>query len=598
MTRKTKKTIEKAGFARNLLGTVLFALCGVVAGMGFSAPPASANSGRGDAAVAERFVIWAEEAIEAGQWAQALAALERGNDFADVSSDISYLLAYVRFRSDQSRFLVLQNLEKAIEVNQWRRYNEARARLLKAEQLIALRRFHAALDSLDVYRTLASETIDSALLRLRALKGLALAGLEFPPAAMPTAPAANFPPAVMPGVSPPAALEFRNRVLETMDRNPADPRPLRIFFDYAARRQMPNEDDLALMEIALLRLPFLLDADPALAWMAAPFVGNLEDARRMILAYRAGSFGPSPAGFSPNPASIAPALNLGLLDDIPAVEEFFSPDQGEPVLDIDLIAAVGDLLRSDEGRDYFAERLHSFTGAITRDENLDGIPESRSVFRDGVLQSFFHDADQDGIPELSLVIDSGLPVSGSFVAMPEAAVSDDDEVAWAFIVWSRYPAVQQVLFRGETFIFAPGNFHYSPIGFENLGASATFEGLLVPVRNHLSQGLTRRALVMSAIILERPCLEFEGGTERVYMRQGVPVLSEVSADGLLISVTEFQNGFPVIQRVDLDRDGRMETIRRFRPGTSILRSSSSDWDGDGVFEYVEVYLEDGSVVHN
>ena len=591
-TKKTFEGIEGPESPPMNTGIMLFALCvGVFAIMGLSARPAWANNGRGDAAVAERFVIWAEEAIEAGQWAQALTALERANDFADVSSDVSYLLAFVRSQHGQSRFLVLQGLEKAIEVNQWRRYNEAQARLLKAEQLIALRRFYAALDSLDVYRTLASETIDSALLRLRALKGLALAGLEFPPATMPIGPMANFPPTTMPGVSPPAALEFRNRMLETMDRNPMDPRPLRMLFEYSNRRMFPNEDDLALVEIALLRLPFMLDADPALAWLAAPFIGNLEDARRMILAYRAGSFGPSLAGFTPNPASIVPALNLGLLDDMAAVEEFFASGQDELVLDIDLIIAVGDLLRSDEGRDYFAERLHPFTGVITRDENLDGIPESRITFRNGVLQTFYLDVDQDSLNDWIIAFDlphtqdglagtiafDGLPRQGEIRAMPEAAVSpgirSDDDIEHALIIWSRYPAVQQVVLREETFIFAPGHFHYSPIGFENLGASATFEGLLVPVRNHLSQGLTRRALVMSAVILERPCLEFEDGVERVYIRQGMPVLSEVRAGGLLISVTEFRNGFPVIQRVDLDRDGRLETVRRFRPGTNILKSS-------------------------
>jgi len=578
---------------RNLTGIVFLAVCTIVF-TGTSLSAWTDDGPRGDALVAERFVIWAEEAIAEGRMEQALAALERASDFADVSSDISYLLAFVRSRENQSRFLVLQALEKAIEVNQWRRYSEAGARLLQAEQFVALRRFYAALNSLDVFRTLASETIDSALLRLEALKGLALAGMDFPPTNMPIGPAAGFAPST--GVSLPAALEFRHRMLETMDRNPGDPRPLRILFAYANGR-IPNEDDLALIEIALLRLPFLLDADPALAWMAVPFIGNLEDARRMILAYRAGSFGPGPAGFSPNPASIVPALNLGLLDDMVAVEEFFAHGS---TLDKELVVAVGDMLRGDEGRDRFAEMLHSFTGTITMDENLDGIPETRAVFRDGVLLAFYHDADQDGVADWSVAFDTNLPRHGEFVAMPEALMptSDGDAVEHALVTWSRYPWVQQVALREETFTFVPGNFSYSPVRFVSVGASETFEGLLVPVRDHLSQGLTRRALVMSAVILERACPEFEGGIERVYLRQGTPVLSEVTADGMLISVTEFENGFPVIQRVDLDRDGRMETIRRFRRNSHALESSSSDWDGDGVFEYVEVYLEDGSVVRN
>jgi len=581
---------------RNLPKIALFAVCaGVFAAASLPALLDDEGFPRGDILVAERYVVWAEQAIADGRMAQAQATLERANDFADVSSDVSYLLASVRARNGESRFLVLEALEKAIGVNQWRRYSEAEALLLQAEHLIALRRFYAALNSLDIYRFLASETIDSALLRMQALSGLALAGMDFPPTNMPT----NMPMGsighvgVMPGVRPPAALEFRQQTLETMDRNPLDPQPLRILFSYASQR-LPNADDLALVEIALRRLPFLLDADPGLAWMAAPFVGDLEEARRLVMAYRAGDRRPG-AAFAPNPASIVPALNLGLLDDIDAVEELFAaPAQGELALDKGLLAAVGDLLRSDEGRDRFAERLHSFTGAITSDENRDGIPESRAVFQDGVLLAFYHDADQDGVPDWSIAFDAGLPQRGEFLAMPEASrssgsVSGGDRVVQALIVWYRYPLVQQVILREETFFFPPGNFQYNPIAFANFGASETYEGLLIPARNHLSQGLTRRALAMSAATIERPSLEFEGGAERVYLRQGIPVFSQVTADGMVISATEFENGFPVIQRVDLTREGRLQTIRLFHPGTNTLRSSASDWRGDGIFEYADLY---------
>jgi len=591
---------------RNLPGIAFLAVfIGTFAGSGLSAQPAWPNGDgqRGDAAVAERFVIWAEEAMAAGRLDQAQAALERASDFADVSSDVSFLLAYVRSKNGESRLLVLQNLEKAIGVNQWRRYGEAQARLLQARQLIALRRFHAALGSLDVYRTLERETLDSALLRLEALKGLALLELDFPPVFMPIGPVpGTLPLAGMPQVALPMALEFRHRLLETMDHNPHDPRPLRILFDYASRR-IPNEDDLALVEIALRRLPFLLDSDPELAWMAVPFIGNIEEARRLVLAYRAGSFGTDPRNFSPNPASIVPALNLGLMDDMVAVEEFFAqPNEGDAVLDKALITAVGNLLRGHDGRDRFAERLHSFTGTITIDENRDGIPESRAVFRAGALRAFYHDADQDGVSDWAVAFDSGLPQRAELVAMPEAAPAGVpryyDAIEYALVIWSRYPSVQQVVLRNETFIFPPGSFNYSPIAFYTLGASETYAGLLVPVRNRLSQGLTRRMLVMSAVILERPSPEFYDGTERVYLRQGTPILSEVTAGGMLVSVTEFENGFPVIQRVDLDRDGRLETVRRFRRGTAMIESSSSDWDGDGYFEYTELHREDGSIIRN
>jgi len=578
----------KLRFARGAPRAALLVVCvGAFAGAGLSARVSGDGFQPGLAAVAEMYVVWAEQAIADGRMAQAQAALERAGDFADSSSDVSYLLAYVRARNGESRFLVLQALEKAISVNRWRRYDEARARLLQAEHLVALRRFYAALGALDARGELAAETTDSALLRLRALKGLALAAWNPPGSTV---------------AGDPFATEFRRLALETMNRDPRDPRPPRILFGYAAGRAL-CADDRALVEEALRRLPFLLDADPALAWMAVPFIRDDEEARRLLAAYRAGSFVQNPQDFVPNPASIPHALNLGLLDDADAIDELFAFAVGEGggELDKDLITAVGDLLRGDDGRDFLAQRLHSFTGAIVWDDNRDGIAENRAVFQDGVLRAFLRDADQDGFADLRVEFYNGLPTRAEFVALPEAApflATPPGEVAWGSVAWFRYPLVETVTLRGETFAFAPGGLFYSPIRFASVGASETYEGLLVPALDWLSQGLTRRALVMSAISVERACLEFEGGRERLYLSHGEPVLSRVTADGLIVSVTEFERGFPVVQRVDLDRDGRLETVRRFHPGTGALMSSESDWDGDGFFEHVEVYLRDGSIVRN
>jgi hypothetical protein len=82
--------------------------------------------------------------------------------------------------------------------------------------------------------------------------------------------------------------------------------------------------------------------------------------------------------------------------------------------------------------------------------------------------------------------------------------------------------------------------------------------------------------------------------ERVLLERGIPVRAEVSLNDTLVAVTEYKNGRPDIQRVDLDLDGRMETVRRFR---GVLRSSESDWSGTGAFSTRELYQEDGSVVY-
>ncbi|MDR0456353.1 MAG: hypothetical protein LBH20_06695 [Treponema sp.] len=541
---------------------------------------------RGDPAVAEKYLLWAEDAIAAGRWAQARAALERAVDFADVSSDISYLLALARSQENEDRRLVLASLERAIGTRRWRYYTEAQARLLEADQLITLRRYFSALNTLAVYKTIAGENADMALLRLAALKGLTLnrdsSGEKLTPGLI--------------GLPVPA--EFRRRMLETLDRYPRDPRPLRMLLNYARGGNL-DRDNSALVEVALRRLPFLLEADPELAWMAAPFINNDAEARRLVAAYRAGSLKSRPeAGFRPHPASLIPALNLGLLDDIDAVDDLFT----ETILEREVIVHVGNLLRSEEGRDHLVRRLHSFTGAITDDEDGDGYAESRAVYRQGNLQEYYCDTDQDGITDLFISFNAGTPQRAELATLPAFLPMQKNGRAEALIVWERYPAVQRAVLENENYLPAPGGFQFAPVNFVELGATDNYAGLLFPRRDSFGPGISRRMLALFAASVQRPSAEFEGGVEQVFLERGIPFRAEVTLNGMVVSVTEFENGYPLVQRLDLDMDGRMETVRRFRKtasgGQSVLQSSESDWNGGGVFSTAERYREDGSSIYS
>jgi hypothetical protein len=518
---------------------------------------------RGDPAIAEKYLLWAENAIGMGRWRQARAALERADDFADVSSDISYLLALARSHENENRKLVLESLQRAIGTGRWKRYTEAHARLMEADQLIFLRRYSAALDTLAVYRAITGETADAAILRLAALKGLINRNRPEPRPA---------------SVTLPVQVEFRRRMLETMDSYPRDPRPLRMLFDYAHGRE-PDRNDIALVEIALRRLPFLLEADQELAWMAAPFISDTVEARRLVAAYRAGSLKSRQyADFKPHPASIMPALNLGLIDDNSATDELFT----ESTLDKDHITGIGNLLRSEEGRNYFAEKLHSFTGAITENEDRDDHPESRAVYHQGSLQEYYYDADQDGVTDMFIVFNAGTPQQAELPTM--------------LIYWERYPLVKRAVVGSETWLSAPGGFSFSPVIFEELGGSGKYAGLLFPRRNFRGRSISRRVISAYASSVQRPSAEFSGGVEQVFLNRGIPVRAEVTLNNTIVSVTEFENGHPVVQRLDMDLDGRMETVRHF--DQSVIRSSESDWYGDGIFSSAELYREDGSVVYS
>jgi len=543
---------------------------------------------RGDSAVADRYLQWAEQQIKAGQWTRARNALERAADYADVSSDISYLLAQARFNTNESRGSVLLAVKNAILTGRWNRYSEADARLLEARQLIAMRRYIDAIESLSIFQPVAVETADAAILRLTALKGLANEGFET------------------------ASGEFLKRTTEAMNRYPRDSRVLRVLFDYANNAYVggrkPDAGDVAVLELALERLPFLLPKDPELAWIAAPFINDTGKAKRLLADYRA-------AYPNRNPASLVPALNLGLLNDNDAVDELLARDASPAfVVDRDILVNVWKLLRSEDGRDYMARKLRTFSGSITEDEDHDGYNECRSVYKQGVLEEYYYDADQDRLEDVTVVFNSGNPQWARMPSLP------------AVVFWEKYPSVQRTELGNSRYFPAPGGFLFAPLGFVELCGSDSTPGLLYPRREPLQYGITRRALASFAVSVQQPSAEFSGGIERVYLENGIPVNAEVILDGKTVSFTEFDNGRPVVQWLDLDLDGRMETVRRFRkniftgrsalnwddlqgrlpqgglsPGgrdfQKLLESSESDWNGDGKFESVELYREDGSVVN-
>jgi hypothetical protein len=548
-------------------------------------------------AAADSYVRWAEEALAAGRWAEALAGLERGADYADLSSDISYLLALARSRNNKPRGAVLEALARALEARRWNRYSPEQALLLETETLIALRNFSGALGILARIPAGA----DSAVLRLRALRGLADNEKE----------------------------EFYRAMEEALEQYPRDPRPALIFFEYAAGKN-PEGKDLALMDLVLRRLPYLTETEARLAFMAAPFVKDREEARRLLEAYR--------GIHRPLPESVPVSLSLGLIDGIGAAEELFSPPDsgaGETLIDRDLIQAVFNLLDDDDSRSFFRQKLFRFSGFITADEDQDGIPESRARYREGVVREYAWDSDQDGLAELKVFFDAGgLPQWAEQTALPESPESaaipggagpafmepealpgsgvfalplGDEDRTRALIFWERYPGVLYSELEGLTYIPAPGDFLFSPLRFIPLAEREPDPGLLYPVCE--PRGISRRTLAFSSKTIRRPSGEFEGAAEWIDLNRGVPLRAVEILEGRPVSITEFSRGRPLTQRIDLDLDGRMETLRHFQEGPEeggeylpeykkSIRLSESDWDGDGVYETGELYLSDGTIVYS
>jgi tetratricopeptide (TPR) repeat protein len=561
------------------------------------------TAARDDSQAAQQYVQWIEQAINEQRWDDALTAAQRAMDFSGVSSDIPYLLAVVQshFKNTIRQYIIAGNLQKAIETDRWVNYNEVQALLLKARMHISMRDYYNAMICLDRIDSSDSRAVsagaDAMMLRLLVLRGMASgkeSGYDYVY----------------------AAAQFRSNILLAMDRFPRDPRPLRIFFEYAHNKnprssELP-ESDINLLELALRRLPFLLEADPELAWMAAPFIRNIDDARRSCASYRSGSLYTG-ENFKPAPASVPVALNLGLIDDKMAIDELFAvTDENETrAIKKEILINTYNLLRSEEGRDLFTRKLLSFTGSIIIDDDNDGYIENIVHYNNGFINSLVDYMSNNN--DFHITVNFGLdndPEKVSVFIVKNDPSPEQDSSKRVNLQWERYPFVKQAELANETFTFGPAVFNYAPVAFMELGGSDKLSGLLYPVLSDQYITLTYHSLLSFCSSYSRPSQEIDGAAETIYMDQGVILRVVETLNGRQVSVTDFEKGLPVTQHIDLDLDGRMETIRIFRRPPSdyewkdlldyrrLLSSSESDWSGDGLYKTMEVYLPDGSVVYS
>jgi len=532
----------------------------------------------GDAAIARRYVEWAQKELAAGRSREALASLERGADYGDASSDLCYLLAVFRLNAGRSRYSVLEACRRALETRRWERYSPEDAHVLEARILTGLGYFDEALNVLD---RCDPERYETRRRRLLALRGLAES------------------------IGGDAVIDFVAALQSAMDRFPRETGPVRLLFEFAAPSfDRQEESDITgwepypslrpLIDLALRRLPVLIDSDPELAFLAAPFIRDKEEARRYTQAYRAVG--------RPNPASLPIALNLGLINGTLAVEELFSrypANAAELVLDRKLILAVNNLLRSEEEKTYLRRNLLRFTGVVIEYMDDDGIAWMRTRYSNGMIQEYRRDDDADGEAELIVSFAQGLPAQAEMILVESENSENGDAVQvfplnWdrprkVLLRWERYPAVLNAELEGKLYIPKPLDYYFNTFSLQPL----VFGGPDYPVRLMFPPFLTERSLLSFANILTQPSAEFSGGTEWIELEDGIPVKSTVYVNDKIAAQTEYSRGQPVVQYADLNLDGRRETIRRY--DSEGLALSESDWDGDGIYEYAEIRQSDGSV---
>jgi hypothetical protein len=509
-------------------------------------PPEEDSVEVGEEAIAQRYFEWALNAINAGRLGEADVFLTRAADYASVSSDLSYLLALVRLRNGASQNAVLYALRLALATDRWKSFSAQDARLLEARALLTVKNYSQAMRSLSYL----GDDESAVELRLLALMGL------------------------------PNINGFRRLMTDALQRYPRNTAIPRILFTYAAHQDKPGDADRALVETVTRRIDALLQNDPDLSYIAAPFIGDEDHARRILQSWRATRLPPLPI------ASIPVSLNLGIISEDEAIEELFSPeiDSDARILDREIITNVYNLLRTENSRAQFMRDLKIFWGTITEDSDHDGIIEARAVYRYGILTLYQNDANQDGIQDIMATFDGGNPASAE---LSPASLFNDQYDIKTFISWEKYPSVSEVTTTRFHFYFRPEDFYYPVLQFKNLCEPT---GLLYPEQNNSVTPLNDQMLFSYAYHIESPSIEFEGGTAVIECSNGIVLTSREYLNGKVVSVSEYANGVLVMQSIDLDLDGRMETRRYFSvkaDGSTALERIESDWDGDGLFEYRE-----------
>lgn len=498
--------------------------------------PAAAESTARDAAICASLTQGAVAALSLGRTEQALALLDEALSYRPTDPDACYLSALARMSRGDGVSRPARLLEVALSGGEFRLYDERDARLLYARILERTGRPAEA---------------------LRFLSGL-------PPSAE-----SLF-------IESKAALALgddsgaRAAVLSSLRRYPADPRPLLSWLRYDDRPSL-TPDDAAVVEAGFAALDKLKAVDPATLVALAPYASSPDQARLMLREYRA-------AGHR-DADSTALALRFGLIDQARAASELLA---GGYRLTLSSVEAVYSLLASDEDRSSFARAFAAFDGAVYRDADRDGYPESVTEYRDGLPSAWTHDGDQDGEPEMTASFDSGAPARLTARSGSTTVVVD----------YAPWPYAASVAFEdgsgSRAYSFGPSTMALPLLSMRRVAglSGAPYAVARSPYGLPTETAAKRAAYAM---IDSGP----RGASTTVELSDGQAARSWWVDEWRRVGRTVYRDGVPEDERIDADGDGRFESRRVWARGADGVPEPAyveADLDGDGLYEYRETLL--------
>ena len=219
----------------------------------------------------------------------------------------------------------------------------------------------------------------------------------------------------------------------------------------------------------------------------------------------------------------------------------------------------------------FNRHFAGFSGTMAYDHNRDGWAEGEVSYKEGRVEEIHEDPNQDGIPEVSLILESGIPKSLSL---------NDQNIQ---VEYRSYPWVEEILHQT-----AEGSFRYR-MGAERYSLPLkTWEAAFSPpaVEAELDwELLEEKALTISFQPPEKSTAIWN--VENLWGEEGrishPPRAQEEKRHVFTRNGSVYRE-----ERFLLGRDNP-DTVVYYQEG--MIREILHDADGDGFFEYREEYSE-------
>ncbi|MGP1437938.1 MAG: hypothetical protein ACTTKH_02565 [Treponema sp.] len=501
-----------------------------------------------------------------GSYEGAMFQAELGRGYAPNMADFPYLKALCANLLDEPAKYCLDYLDLAFEKGMmWHRYNAEDASLLRATLNLEMKRYTEALR---IVNSLSFEMSDTALIKAKALYGLQ------------------------------RRKEAEDVIAQALDRHSFDSRFPKVFLIQEKDRK-PTAYSRTIANRILENLYVWKDNEPILLPLSVYFQQDDKINRRNLKIYREmhthflPSYTTEELYFAGE--TILSNINYGVLSDEASIRELFSLkvmlrdfSTGRKIIENAIykehLLQLSKIVGNQEARDLIKSLLLNYSGVVLDDENKDGIVESTVYYKAGRPDVALFDREQHGYPNFVVECNFGIP--------KKVLIGDEMYT----LTYDEYPFVSSFQMQDDFFQIRPRVLKWQAFTLKRLklmlfSDSEKHKSFFVLTLNSNIKEINEASLKHVAAYKE---VKKEDEKIRTFYDRGEIISLETRIDNEVVSLVNYKNGIPSVEKNDIDRDGYFEKLQEFDKYGNI-KKISVDFNKDGFFEYKESYLANGAI---